>query len=188
MRKIYIARMFVVAILLFTVETRSLNAQTSVTLGVTTRTGTTGLPFVIAEEKGFFKSEGLNGIVVVMQNQVVVNGVVTRNVDYGGTFSNFIGAAISGLPVRIVMAVMEGSDHYLVASAKHKACGRPEGQELRHQQLRRHASQRSDHDPAKVRHEPGERCDFPADRRQLEPLCGVGQRLHRCRHAGAAVQ
>jgi len=94
-----------------------LTAQaTPVTLGVTTRTGTTGLPFVIAEEKGFFKSEGVNAIVVVMQNQVVVNGVVTRNVDYGGTFSNFIGAALSGLPVRIVMAVMDGSDHNLVTA------------------------------------------------------------------------
>ena len=94
---------------------RSLHAQGNpLTLGVTTRTGTTGLPFMVAEEKGFFKSEGLNTVVVVMQNQVVVNGVVARNVDYGGTFSNFIGAALSGLPVRIVMAVMDGSDHYLV--------------------------------------------------------------------------
>jgi len=42
--------------------------------------------FVIAEEKGFFKGEGVNAIVVIMQNQVVVNGVVARNVDYGGTF------------------------------------------------------------------------------------------------------
>ena len=71
---------------------------------------------MVAEEKGFFKNEGLNTVVVVMQNQVVVNGVVTRNVDYGGTFSNFIGAALSGLPVRIVMAVMDGSDHYLITA------------------------------------------------------------------------
>jgi NitT/TauT family transport system substrate-binding protein len=74
------------------------------------------LPFVIAEEKGFFKAEGLNAIVVIMQNQVVVNGVVARNVDYGGTFSNFVGAALTGLPVRIVMSAMGGSDHYLVTS------------------------------------------------------------------------
>jgi NitT/TauT family transport system substrate-binding protein len=103
------------AILFCLSATADLCAQTTpITLGVTTRTGTTGLPFVIAEERGFFKNEGINGIIVVMQNQVVVNGVVTRNVDYGGTFSNFIGAALSGLPVRIVMAVMDGSDHYLV--------------------------------------------------------------------------
>jgi NitT/TauT family transport system substrate-binding protein len=51
---------------------------------------------------------------------VVVNDVVTRNVDYGGTFSNFVGAAISGLPTRIVMSAMDGSDHYLVTSANIK--------------------------------------------------------------------
>ena len=95
-------------------------AQDRLTFGLTTRAGSTSLPFVIAEEKGFFKSEGLNVIVVIMQNQVVVNGVVTRNVDYGGTFSNFVGAAISGLPVRIVMSAMDGSDHYLVTSANVK--------------------------------------------------------------------
>jgi len=91
-----------------------------ITLGLTTRNGSTSLPFVIAEEKGFFKSEGLNAIVVIMQNQVVVNGVVTRNVDYGGTFSNFVGAALSGLPVRIVMSAMDGSDHYLVTASNIK--------------------------------------------------------------------
>ncbi|HEX2228550.1 MAG TPA: ABC transporter substrate-binding protein [Candidatus Binatia bacterium] len=91
-----------------------LYAQERVTLGLTTRNGTTSLPFVIAEEKGFFKSAGVNALVVIMQNAVVVNGVVARNVDYGGTFSNFVGAALSGLPVRIVMAAMNGSDHYLV--------------------------------------------------------------------------
>src|SRR6478672_11486915 len=95
-------------------------AQERITVGLTTRTGSTSLPFVIAVEKGFFKSEGLNALVVIMQLQVVVNGVVTRNVDYGGTFSNFVGAALSNLPVRIVMSTMDGSDHYLVTSANIK--------------------------------------------------------------------
>ena len=104
----------------FVLSVRSGTAQDRLTLGLTTRNGSTSLPFVIAEEKGFFKAEGVNAIVVIMQNQVVVNGVVTRNVDYGGTFSNFIGAALSGLPVRIVMSAMDGSDHYLVTSASIK--------------------------------------------------------------------
>ncbi len=90
------------------------------TLGLTSRVGSVSLPFVIAEEKGFFKSEGLNTVVVVMQNQVVVQGVLSRNVDYGGTFSNFVGAALAGLPLRIVMAAMDGSDHVLVTSQKIK--------------------------------------------------------------------
>lgn len=108
---------FVAALVAFLLLPEFSRAQSNpITLGLTTRNGSTSLPYVIAEEKGFFKAEGLNAIVVIMQNQVVVNGVVTRNVDYGGTFSNFIGAALSGLPVRIVMAVMDGSDHYLVTS------------------------------------------------------------------------
>ncbi len=91
-----------------------------IVVGLTTRTGSNSLPFVIAEEKGIFKSEGLNAVVVIMQNQVVVNGVLSKNVDYGGTFSNFVGAAMAGLPVRIVMSVMDGSDHMLVTSASIK--------------------------------------------------------------------
>src|SRR2546422_2256661 len=108
--------LFVLSVL----SVQSSSAQERITLGLTTRNGSTSLPFVIAEEKGFFKGEGVNAIVVIMQNQVVVNGVVARNVDYGGTFSNFVGAAISGLPVRIVMSAMDGSDHYLVTSSNVK--------------------------------------------------------------------
>lgn len=109
-------RLLILFLVLCGMTAQPSSAQEKLTLGLTTRNGSTSLPFVIAEEKGFFKSEGLNAIVVIMQNQVVVNGVVTRNVDYGGTFSNFVGAAISGLPVRIVMSAMDGSDHYLVTS------------------------------------------------------------------------
>jgi NitT/TauT family transport system substrate-binding protein len=96
----------------------ALSAQDKrITVGLTTRTGSNSLPFVIAEEKGFFKGEGLNAVVVIMQNQVVVNGVLSKNVDYGGTFSNFVGAAMAGLPVRIVMSVQDGSDHVLVTAS-----------------------------------------------------------------------
>src|SRR5258705_3024075 len=106
-------RSILLSLVVLVLSVQSLSAQDRITLGLTTRTGSTSMPLVIAEEKGFFKAQGLNGIVVIMQNQVVVNGVVTRNVDYGGTFSNFIGAAPSGLPVRIVILVIDGSDHYL---------------------------------------------------------------------------
>jgi NitT/TauT family transport system substrate-binding protein len=109
-------RRWFLLLVLWVLFVQSSSAQDRITLGVTSRNGTTAFPFVIAEEKGFFKSEGLNAIVVVMQNQVVVNGVVARNVDYGGTFSNFVGAVLAGLPVRIVMSAMDGSDHYLVTS------------------------------------------------------------------------
>jgi NitT/TauT family transport system substrate-binding protein len=99
-----------------TLSERAAAQDKKITLGLTTRTGSNSLPFVIAEEKGFFKGEGLNAVVVVMQNQVVVTGVASKNVDYGGTFSNFVGATLAGLPVKIVMSVMDGSDHILVTA------------------------------------------------------------------------
>ena len=106
----------VLVLVLSVLSAYAIHAQERITLGLTTRNGSTSLPYVIAEEKGFFKAEGLNAIVVIMQNQVVVNGVLSRHVDYGGTFSNFVGAAMSGAPVRIVMSVMDGADHFLVTS------------------------------------------------------------------------
>lgn len=90
--------------------------ERKITVGLTSKVGSFALPFIIAEEKGLFRSEGLNAVVVMMQNQVVVNGVLSKNVDYGGTFSNFVGAAMAGLPVRIVMTVMDGTDHVLVTA------------------------------------------------------------------------
>jgi NitT/TauT family transport system substrate-binding protein len=86
------------------------------TIGLTNPTGAAALPYIMAEKKGFFKKEGLNAVVVIMQNQVVVNGVVSRSLDYGGTLANFVAAAKGGLPVRIVMSTMDGLDHVLVAS------------------------------------------------------------------------
>jgi ABC-type nitrate/sulfonate/bicarbonate transport system substrate-binding protein len=87
-----------------------------ITIGFTNPTGAAALPFVMAEKKAFFKKEGVNAVTVTMQNAVVVNGVLSRNLDYGGTIANFIGAARGGLPVRIVMSLMDGSDHVLVAN------------------------------------------------------------------------
>jgi len=99
----------------------TLSAQEKrLTIGFTNPTGTAALPYVMAEKKGFFKKEGLNAVVVIMQNQVVVNGVVSRSLDYGATIANFIGAAKGGLPVRVVMAIMDGLDHVLVANANIK--------------------------------------------------------------------
>ncbi len=117
----FLFRCFPLLLALIAAFPLALTAQEKrIVVGLTTRTGSNSLPFVIAEERGFFKSEGLNAVVVIMQNQVVVNGVLSKNVDYGGTFSNFVGAAMAGLPVRIVMSVMDGSDHVLVTSANIK--------------------------------------------------------------------
>ena len=90
-----IARVFSCLIFLASLFCSGVAAQQrQIVVGLTTRTGSNSLPFVISEEKGFFKAEGLNAVVVVMQNQVVVNGVVTKNVDDGDT--------VIGNPARVL--------------------------------------------------------------------------------------
>jgi ABC-type nitrate/sulfonate/bicarbonate transport system substrate-binding protein len=117
MRSIYHRIAFFFLLALIALLPCSLTAQEkTVTIGFTNPTGTASLPYVMAEKKGFFKKEGVNAVNVIMQNQVVVNGVVSRSLDYGGTIANFIGAAKGGLPVRVVMAIMDGLDHVLVAA------------------------------------------------------------------------
>jgi ABC-type nitrate/sulfonate/bicarbonate transport system substrate-binding protein len=116
MRLLFFLRGFCLALALATVLPAAAAQERKIILGLTSKVGSFALPFVIAEDKGLFRGEGLNALVVMMQNQIVVNGVLSKNVDYGGTFSNFVGAAMAGLPVRIVMAVMDGSDHVLVTA------------------------------------------------------------------------
>ncbi|HEY7164817.1 MAG TPA: ABC transporter substrate-binding protein [Candidatus Binatia bacterium] len=108
---------FIIFFAFFAVTSLTIAAEEKrITIGFTTPTGTAALPYIMAERKGFFKKEGVNAVVVIMQNQVVVNGVLSRSLDYGATIANFTGAAKGGLPVRIVMATMEGLDHVLVTA------------------------------------------------------------------------
>ena len=115
------SRIHPLAFLTFIVCLACVNAAAAqeklITIGSTNPTGASALPFIVAEKRGFFKKEGLNAATVIMQNAVVVNGVLSRNLDYGSTIANFIGAAKGGLPVRVVMSLMDGSDHVLVGTA-----------------------------------------------------------------------
>jgi len=88
-----------------------------ITIGSTNPTGASALPFGIAERKGLFKKEGLNAATVIMQNAVVVNGVLSRNLELRLDHRQFHRRAKGGLPVRVVMSLMDGSDHALVATS-----------------------------------------------------------------------
>jgi len=55
-------------------------------------------------KRGFFKGEGVNAIVVIMQNQVVVNARRCPQRRLRGTILEFRRCSDLGLPVRIVMS------------------------------------------------------------------------------------
>jgi NitT/TauT family transport system substrate-binding protein len=70
----------------------------------------------IADKKGFFKSEGLDlERVVVRASNISIAGMLAADIDYAILFSAVARAAMRGLPVRLVLLIMERPDYDLVS-------------------------------------------------------------------------
>jgi NitT/TauT family transport system substrate-binding protein len=67
------------------------------------------LPLVVAEEKGFYQSAGIRANIQPMKLPVAVAGATTGEVPYLFTTTSTIGAAMQGLPLRIVAFINVGS-------------------------------------------------------------------------------
>jgi ABC-type nitrate/sulfonate/bicarbonate transport system substrate-binding protein len=81
--------------------------------------GTTGIqmaifPVMIAKAEGFYRDEGLDLDLVVMRPDLAIKSVVTGDVTFSAPFTNAVRATMSGDPIRILMALMTGTDHSLV--------------------------------------------------------------------------
>lgn len=67
------------------------------------------LPLVVAEEKGFYQAAGIRANIQPMKLPVAVAGASTGEVPYLFTTASTIGAAMQGLPLRIVAFINVGS-------------------------------------------------------------------------------
>lgn len=67
------------------------------------------LPLVVAEEKGFYRSGGISAHVQAMAVPVSIAGAATGEVPYVFATTSVIGAAMRGLPIRVVGFVNVGS-------------------------------------------------------------------------------
>jgi NitT/TauT family transport system substrate-binding protein len=67
------------------------------------------LPLVVAEQKGFYRGAGIRANVQPMKLAVAVAGAATGEVPYIFTTTSTIGAAMQGLPLRIVAFINVGS-------------------------------------------------------------------------------
>ena len=67
------------------------------------------LPLAVAEEKGFFRAAGIRANIQPMKLPVAVAGASTGEVPYLFTTTSTIGAAMQGLPLRIVSFINVGS-------------------------------------------------------------------------------
>jgi NitT/TauT family transport system substrate-binding protein len=81
--------------------------------------GTTGIqmaifPVMIAKAEGYYRDEGIDVDLIVMRPDLAIKSVVTGDVSFSAPFTNAVRAAMSGYPIRILMALMTGTDHSLV--------------------------------------------------------------------------
>jgi len=71
-----------------------------------------GLP--VAQRFGFFRAQGLDAELIVMRPSVSLQTLLAGDLDYSTVLASGARASVSGLPLRIVMALTVGQDFSLV--------------------------------------------------------------------------
>jgi NitT/TauT family transport system substrate-binding protein len=79
------------------------------------------LTVAIAQKNGLFKDEALEAEIIRMNPNVAITSLATGDVDYCQLFGAVVGAAIAGLPVRIVAGFLDNWPMTLIAQPELKA-------------------------------------------------------------------
>ena len=78
------------------------------------------LPLHLAERKGFFREEGLQGEVIRINPTVALAALVSGELDYWTVIGNSVGAAIQGAPLRVLACYVPGSASALIVRPEFK--------------------------------------------------------------------
>jgi ABC-type nitrate/sulfonate/bicarbonate transport system substrate-binding protein len=73
------------------------------------------IPHVLAQERGFFREEGLDVEIPIMRSNLVAAGVTSGEVDYEGSFTPAVSNALAGVPERVVAATVNKSTRRVMA-------------------------------------------------------------------------
>jgi ABC-type nitrate/sulfonate/bicarbonate transport system substrate-binding protein len=82
-------------------------------IGIPNR-GVPNLGLLAAQAFGFFRAQGLDAELIVMRPSVSLQTLVAGDLDYSTVLASSARAAVSGLPLRIVMSLTVGQDFSLV--------------------------------------------------------------------------
>jgi ABC-type nitrate/sulfonate/bicarbonate transport system substrate-binding protein len=74
------------------------------------------LPHVLAQQKGFFREEGLDVELPVLRSNLVTAGLASGEADYSGTFGPAVRDVLAGMPFRVVGAVVDKSTRWVMAA------------------------------------------------------------------------
>jgi len=78
------------------------------------------LPLHLAEKRGFFREDGLQGEVIRINPTVALAALVSGELDYWTVIGNSVGAAIQGAPLRVLACYVPGSASALIVRPEFK--------------------------------------------------------------------
>jgi len=79
------------------------------------------LPLALAEKRGFFKEDGLQGEIIRINPTVALAALVSGELDYWTVIGNSVAAAIQGAPLRVLSCYVPGSPSALIARPEFKS-------------------------------------------------------------------
>ncbi len=79
------------------------------------------IPLALAEKKGFFREDGLQGEVIRINPTVALAALVSGELDYWTVIGNSAAAAIQGVPLRVLACYVPGSPSALIARPEFKS-------------------------------------------------------------------
>ncbi len=79
------------------------------------------VPLPLGQARGFFQEEGLQAEFIRIRPAISPAALVSGEIDYDTVIGNGIGAAIRGLPVRVVAAYLPGAPIALIARPEFKS-------------------------------------------------------------------
>jgi ABC-type nitrate/sulfonate/bicarbonate transport system substrate-binding protein len=98
----------------------SAHAGDKVTIGVP-ELNAQFIPLALAEKKGFFREDGLQGEVIRINPTVALAALVSGELDYWTVIGNSAAAAIQGVPLRVLACYVPGSPSALIARPEFKS-------------------------------------------------------------------
>jgi NitT/TauT family transport system substrate-binding protein len=88
------------------------------------------LTVAVAQKRGFFKDENIEAEIIRMNPNVAITALATGDIDYCQLFGAVVGAAIAGLPVRIVAGFLDNWPMTLIAQPEYKTLKELKGKTL----------------------------------------------------------
>ena len=79
---------------------------TRVRMGLAARS-TTSMPFFVAKERGFFREEGLDVELIVMQAIQTIQATMGNSTQFASATGSAVSSAISGVDIKVILAVTD---------------------------------------------------------------------------------